>query len=307
MSKLRELGSVRRVAEVEGTDVVSVRTTLEKTGVDPNQVRRDEVIQRFRRSGSVVAVVGELHIHRGDVERFLLEAGIDWLDTSVPHDVTDPDVLAAINAYREEGTLDGAGDRLGVSRETIRRRLAHAGLGTDDVQTESRRRATLDAVDAWRTAGHSLAGAARRLGIDPRTVKDRLRQAGVSAAAASTSKERATEARKLHEIVGSTQTVAALMGISESSVRRYLGDGNKTATPRRIGRPSLTDGELDQVDLAYAEYGSIRAAARSLGMSAGGFNHRLKLARTRDQQTIHKDPKLEPPRAMNDQGEARAD
>lgn len=106
VARLRELGSVRRVAETEEVDLTSVRETLEKLGVDPDQVRRDEVIQRFRRTGSIAAVVSELHIHRGDVERFLLEAGIDSLDTPVPHDVTDPEVLAAISAYRDEGTLE---------------------------------------------------------------------------------------------------------------------------------------------------------------------------------------------------------
>jgi hypothetical protein len=285
VSRLRELGSVKRVAEVEGMDVTNVREALEKLGVDPDQVRRDEAIQRFRRMGSIEAVVSELHIHRGDVERFLLEAGIDWLDTPVPHDVTDKDVLAAISAYREEGTLEGAGDRLGVSSETIRRRLAQAGLGTSDVATERERKAAQDAVEAWKTAGHSLAGAARQLGIDPRTVKDRLRQAGVTAEAASTSAERPAEALRLHEIVASPDAVAALMGISVSSVRRYLEDRGKRGSPRRGGRPPLSDGELDQVELALAEHGSIRAAARSLGMSPGGFSHRLKLARARDEHT----------------------
>jgi len=283
VSRLRALGSLRRVAEVEDADVIAVREALVKAGVDPDQVRRDEVIQRFQRSGSVAVVVGELHIHRGDVERFLLEAGIDPLETPVPHDVTDTDVLAAIRAYREEGTLDGAGDRLDVSGETIRRRLARAGLGTDDVPTESRRRAAQDAVEAWKAADHSLAGAARGLGIDPRTVKDRLRQAGVPPAAMSTRHERATEARQLHKIAGSAQTVAALMGISAASVRRYLNEPDNRAANRRGGRPRLSDGQLDQVQLAYAEHGTIRAAARSLGMSPGGFSHRLTLARARDE------------------------
>jgi hypothetical protein len=285
VSRLRELGSIKRVAEGEGTDVTTVREALEKLGVDPNQVRRDEVIQRFRRTGSIEAVVSELHIHLGDVERFLLEVGIDPLDTPVPHDVTDKDVLAAITAYREEGTLEGAGDRLGVSGETIRRRLAEAGLGTSDVATDRERRAAQNAVEAWKATGHSLAGAARQLGIDPRTVKDRLLQAGVSAAATSTSAERAAEARQLHEIVASPDAVAALMGLSVSTVRRYLEDRGSSRSSRRGGRPPLSDGELDQVELAYAEHGSIRAAARSLGMSPGGFSHRLKLARARDQRS----------------------
>jgi hypothetical protein len=101
-------------------------------------------------------------------------------------------------------------------------------------------------VEAWKTAGRSLAGAARMLGVDPRTVKDRPRQAGVSAAAASTTKGRAAEARQLHEIVGSAKTVAALMGVSVSSVRRYLEDGKETTTRGHAGRPRLSEAELDR-------------------------------------------------------------
>jgi hypothetical protein len=282
VSRLRALGSVKRVAEAEGTEVTAVRDALEKLGADPDQIRRDEVIHRFRGTGSIAAVVSELHIHRGDIERFLLEAGIDWLDTPVPHDVTDKQVMAAINAYRDEGTLDAAGDRLDVSGETIRRRLAQAGLDTSNVTTEKERKAAQDAVEAWRSAGHSLASAARELEIDPRTLKERLRRAGVSAAATGTRTQRATEARQLHGLVGSPDAVAALMGISASSVRRYIEDHSKpSAATRGGGRPPLSDGELDQVELAYAEHGSIRAAARSIGISPGGFSHRLKLARAR--------------------------
>lgn len=284
----RELGSLHRVAEAETAGIVAVREALDRAGVDPDQVRRDEVIQRFRRSGSVETVVAELHILRSDVERFLAEAGIEWHETLVPHDITDPDVLAAINAYREVGTLDGAGARLGVSSETIRRRLHRAGLNPHDVVTDARRKAAKDAVNAWKAERHSLAGAARRLGLDPRTVKERLREAGVSQAAVGNSAARAAEARKLNEIVDSPRQVAALMGISVSTVRRYLGDRTPS---RRPGRPRISDDALDQVELALGEHGSIRAASRALGMSPGGFSYRLKLARAREQNRaaeIHK-------------------
>ncbi|MHB8531427.1 MAG: helix-turn-helix domain-containing protein [Solirubrobacteraceae bacterium] len=285
IARLRELGSVKRVAKTEGVDATTVREALETLGADPDQIRRDEVIQRFRATGSIAAVASELHIHRGDIERFLLEAGIDWLDTPIPHDVTDKHVMAAINAYREEGTLGAAGDRFGVSGETIRRRLAQAGLETSDVTTEKERRAAQDAVEAWGAAGHSLAGAARDLGIDPRTLKERLRRAGVSAAAAGTRAQRATEARQLHQLVGSPEAVSALMGISASSVRRYIEDRSKPTAPSRGGgRPPLSNGQLDQVELALAEHGSIRAAARSIGISPSGFSHRLKLAQARPKQ-----------------------
>jgi DNA invertase Pin-like site-specific DNA recombinase len=279
VARLRELGSLRRVAQAENVDIVSIHEELARAGVDPDQVRRDEVIRRFRRAGSVDVVVGELHLFRSEVERFLTEAGVDFTTTPVPHDVTDPDVLAAITAYQEHGTFGAAGDALGVSGETVRRRLARAGMNADDVLTDPQRRAVQEAVKAWEAEGRSLAGAARRLALDPRTVKDRLRQAGVSAAAAGTAAERAAEARHLFNVVGSAPQVAALMGVSTSTVRRYLGEASGTK-PRR-GRPPVSDDALVQVELALEEHGSIRAAARALGMSVGGFSHRLKLARAR--------------------------
>jgi hypothetical protein len=282
VSRLRELGSLSRVAEIDGADIVAIREALARAGVDPDQVRRDEAIQRFRRSGSIESVVAELHIFRSDVERFLAEAGIDWTDTPVPHDVTDPDVLAAIAAYREEGTLDGAGARLNVSSETVRRRLQRAGLNTLDIVTDARRQAAKDAVNAWKAEGRSLAGAARRLGVDPRTVKDRLREAGIAATTSTSRAERAAEVRKLNDIVNSPRQVAALMGISASTVRRYLDEADPT---RPAGRPRVTDDALDQAELALAEHGSIRAAARALGMSVGGFAHRLKVAQARHSAT----------------------
>lgn len=278
VAKLRALGSMSRVAEVEGTTVLAVREVLQRAGVDPGQVRRDEVLQRFRRTGSVEAIVSELHIQRSDVERLLAEAGIEWNETPVPHDTTDPDVLEAIAMYREEGTLDGAGARLGVSSETVRRRLHQAGLSPQDVVTDARLKSAKDAVDAWRAEGESLAGAARRLKLDPRTVKQRLREAGVSDAATGTRAQRASEARKLNEVVQSPRSVAALMGISVSTVRRYLGTDANGAGP---GRPRITSDALDQAELAVAEHGSVRAAARALGMSVGGLSYRLKIAQSR--------------------------
>lgn len=222
--------------------------------------------------------MGELHLFRDEVERFLREAGIDLVDTPVPHDVTDPKVLEAITAYKEEGTLEGAGSRLGVSGETIRRRLGQAGLSTDQIATELRRQAIAEAVEAWERAGRNLAGAARQLGVDPRTIKGRLMQGGVTIGAGSTDRERAAEARQLHEIVGSARAVGALMGLSVSTVRRHLADEDN-GRPR--GRRRISDEALNQAELAYQEHGSIRAAARAIGISPGGFAYRLNQARER--------------------------
>lgn len=51
--RMRELGSLRRVAEAENAEIVAVREVLDKAGVDPDQVRRDEVLQRYRRAASI--------------------------------------------------------------------------------------------------------------------------------------------------------------------------------------------------------------------------------------------------------------
>jgi hypothetical protein len=278
VTRLRELGSLRRVAEAEGAEIVAVREALDRAGVDPDQVRRDEVLQRYRRSPSIEAVVGELHLFRDDVERFLREAGIDVVDTPVPHDVTDPKLLEAIAAYKEEGTLEGAGARLGVSGETIRRRLSQAGLSADQIATELRRQSVAASVEAWEKAGRNLAGAARELGLDPRTVKSHLIEAGVSDSGASNERERVAEARQLHEIVGSARAVGALMGLSTSTIRRHLSEG-ENGQPR--GRPRISDEALDHAEIAYREHGSIRAAARATGVSPGGFSYRLRQARKR--------------------------
>lgn len=277
VKRLRELGSLRRVAEAEDSEILPIREALDRAGVDPDQVRRDEVLQRYRRSPSIEAVVGELHLFRDEVERFLREAGIDLEDT-IPHDVTDPKVLGAIAAYREEGTLEGAGARLGVSGETIRRRLKQAGLSTEQIATELRRDAVAESVSAWKSAGHNLAGAARELGLDPRTIKAHLLEAGVSVAAASSERGRAAEARQLHEIVGSARAVGALMGLSTSTVRRHLADSRSVQSR---GRPTISDEALDQAEIAYREHGTIRAAARATGISPGGFSYRLRQARER--------------------------
>jgi hypothetical protein len=278
VANLRELGSLRRVAELEGTEILAVRDALDKAGIDPDQVRRDEVLLRYRRSPSIEGIVAGLHMFRDEVERILREAGIDLGGTPIPHDVTDPKTLEAVATYREEGTLDGAGARLGVSGETIRRRLRAAGLTPDQIDTEGRQKTISVTVEAWENNGRSLAAAARELDVDPRTVKARLVEAGVSIG--GTEAERIAEARRLHEIVGSVRAVAALLGVSVSTVRRDLGEtGDADNAP---GRPRISDGALDQARLAYAEHGSIRAAARAIGMSPGGFAYRLRLAAERD-------------------------
>jgi hypothetical protein len=281
VTNLRKLGSLHRVAELEGTDVPAVREALDKAGVDPDQVRRDEVLLRYRRSPSIEAIVAGLHMFRDEVERILREAGVDLGDTPIPHDVIDPKTLEAVAAYREEGTLDGAGVCLGVSGETVRRRLLAAGLTPDRVTTENRRRVVGASVEAWEHAGKSLAGAARDLGIDPRTVKAHLLEAGVSVTRASDDAYLAFEAHRLHEIVGSTRAVAMLLGVSTSTARRYLDDGEGMA--RAKGRPRISGEALDQAELAYGEHGSVRAAARATGMSPGGFAYRLRLARQRQE------------------------
>jgi len=278
VARLRQLGSLRRVADVEGVELLEVRRALDKAGVDPGQVRRDEVLQRYRRTPSIERIVGELHMFRDEVERTLREAGIDLEGTPIPHDVTDPDVLEAIAVYREEGSLEGAGARLGVSGETIRRRLGRAGLSPQQIRTEQRQSQIAESVEAWEKADRSLAGAARALELDPRTVKAHLIEAGVSISRATNEVERASEAQQLHEITGSLRAVGALLGVSASTVRRYLGkDGHAAAS----GRPRISDEALDQAELAYAEHGSIRAAARATGISPGGFAYRLRQAKER--------------------------
>jgi DNA-binding CsgD family transcriptional regulator len=279
VARLRQLGSLRRVAEVEGAEILAVREAFDKAGVDPDQVRRDEVLQRYRRTPSMEGIVGELHMFRDEVERILREAGVDLGGTPIPHDVTDPQILEAIAAYREAGTLEDAGARLGVSGETIRRRLSQAGLTPDQIKTDLRHQVISESVEAWEKAGRSLAGAARELDVDPRTVKAHLAEAGVSISSAADERERVAEAQKLYEIVGSARAVGALLGLSTSTVRRHLGnveDGGR-------GRPRISEEALDQAVLAYSEHGSIRAAARATGISPGGFAYRLRLAREREE------------------------
>jgi hypothetical protein len=281
-ARLRELGSLREVAETMHADIRLVHETLATAGIDPDQVRRDEVLRRFRATGSIEAVAARYPALRGDIERFLREAGLDPSDSPIPHDVTDPDVLAAINAYRQTGTLEAAGDQLGVRGETIRRRIARAGLAVEDVDTDAARREREATVDAWSAAGQSLAGAARALGIDPRTVRERLLRAGIpEATVRAGGSDRGDEIRQLHGQLGSPRAVAAVTGLSLGHVRRQLtpppGNG------RGRGGSRVSDHALDQAELAHAEHGSIRAAARALGISPGGFAYRLKQARARHQ------------------------
>lgn len=287
--RLRELGSVGRVATAVDADIAAVREALDRIGVDPDQVRRDEVIFRFRRVGTVEAVMAAFPVHRGDIERFLTEAGIDWQQTPVPHDVTDPQVLDAISSYREYGTLEDAGTSIGVSGETIRRRLAAAGLKPEQILTDARRRTLDETVATWRAAGGSLAGAARELNLDPRTVKERLHEAGVATSTAPAA-ENEQEAQRLLELTGSVRMVAALMGAPLSTVRRWV-TGPDEAVARPQGRPRVSQEALDQVEIAFAEHASVRAAARAIGMSPGGFSHRLKLARARH-TTAAEEPQL---------------
>ncbi len=290
--RLRELGSLHRVAEVTGVEPAAAYRVLELAGVDPDQVLRDEVLTRWRRTVSIEAVVAATHLQRDLVERYLLEAGLDPADTPVPHDVTDPDVLAAVSAYREAGTLEAAGERLAISGETVRRRIARAGLSTDEIETEAERRLAHEAVEAWERAGRSLVGAAREIGVDPRTVKERLRRAGISAATLQgTNGDRKHEVRALYEQLGSRQAVATVLGMSPKTVRELLADEPAPAGPEektapagggsRRGRPRVSDEELTRAADALAEHGTMRAAARALGLSTGGMAHRLKLARER--------------------------
>ena len=123
-----------------------------------------------------------------------------------------------------------------------------------------------------------MAGAARQLEIDPRTVKTHLAEAGVSISRASNERERVAEARRLHEIVGSTQAVATLLGVSVSTARRYLGEVEDSG---RRGRPRISEEALDQAELAHREHGSIRAAARAIGINHDGFAYKQRLARKR--------------------------
>jgi molybdenum-dependent DNA-binding transcriptional regulator ModE len=279
--RLRELGSLHRVAKVDGIDSAAAYDALERAGIDADQVLRDEVLLRWRRTASVEAVISSTHLQRDLIERYLREAGIDSDDTPIPHDVTDPDVLAAIAAYREAGTLEAAGERLGISGESVRRRIARAGLAVDEIRTASDQRLAAETVDAWERAGRSLAGAARELRIDPRTVRERLRRAGIPAAVlAGDQAHQLAEARGLLEQTGSQAAVAALMSVSPTTLRRWLAVDETPPEPGTAGRPRISDAELRRALAAHAEYGSVRAAARALGMSVGGLSHRLKLARS---------------------------
>ena len=289
--RLRELGSLHRVSERIGVDVPDAYRALELAGIDPDQVLRDEVLLRWRRTASIEAVIAGTHLHRDLVERYLLEAGLDPTDTPIPHDVTDPDVLAAVAAYRQAGTLDAAGEQLGISGETVRRRIARAGLSTDEIETEADRRSEMETVDAWERAGRSLAGAARELGVDPRTVKERLRRAEVPLdAVQDTNGHRRQEILALHAQVGSRQAVAALLGVSLRTVKDALdeqegpadaGATDPSSPAAAVGRPRVSDTELRRAAAALAEHGSVRAAARALGMSTGGMAYRLRQARER--------------------------
>jgi hypothetical protein len=275
--RLRELGSMRRVADEFDADIAAVRTVMQAAGIDPDQVRRDEVLARYRATGSIDAI--DFPMFRAEIERFLREAGIDPHDTPVPHDVTDPEALEAIAAYRAAGTLEAATAQLGISGESVRRRIARAGLGVEDIETDADRRQREETVAAFHEAGRSLAGAARLLGIDPRTVRDPLAHAGVAPSTRPAAEKTAgvKELRDLYALVGSIRQVAALAGVSIEKVRRAVGPCDRG---HRRGR-RVSDDALDQAEMAYREHGSVRAAARALGMSAGTFQYRLRQAQAR--------------------------
>ncbi len=284
-ARLRELGSLHRVAQKDSIDPTAAYEALELAGVDPDQVLRDEALLRWRRTGSVEAVVAATHLQRDLVERYLLQAGIDASDTPIPHDVTDPNVLAAITAYRQTGGLDAAGEHLGVSSETVRRRIAQAGLAVEEIETDAQRRVTEETLEAWERAGHSLVGAARDLHVDPRTIKQRLHRAGIgSITPGRQTQQRKQEAQALHAQLGSLPATAAVMGLSTQTVRRLLSSSKIVAvthnpSPARANGGRVSQGQLNRALAAYQEHGSVRAAARAVGLSTGGMAYRLKLAR----------------------------
>lgn len=275
--RLRRVGSVRQVADQLDAEIAAVRATMDTVGIDPDQVRRDEVLTRYRATGSIDAI--GLPILRGDIERFLRDAGIDPHDTPVPHDVTDPDALEAIAVYRKAGTLEAAGNEIGISGESVRRRIARAGLRVEDIETDADRRQREETIAAFHEAKHSLAGAARLLGIDPRTVRDRLVRAGIDPTINTLTAEPVSgeELGDLYALVGSIRQVAMLTGASIEEVRQAIDRSDGT---ERRGR-QVSDDALDQAEMAYSEHGSVRAAARALGLSAGTLQYRLKRAQER--------------------------
>lgn len=275
--RLRRVGSVRQVADQLDAEIPAIRATMEAVGIDPDQVRRDEVLKRYRATGSIEAI--GLPILRADVERFLRDAGVDPHDTPVPHDVTDPETLEAIAAYRKAGTLEAAGKEIGISGESVRRRITGARLRIEDIETDADLRRREEAIAAFHEANNSLAGAARLLGIDPRTVRDRLVQAGIDPKINTPSTEAVSpeEMADLYTLVGSIRQVAMLTGASIEEVRQAIGTSDGT---QRRGR-QISDDALDQAEMAYGEHGSMRAAARALGLSAGTFQYRLKKAQAR--------------------------
>lgn len=275
--RLRRVGSVRQVADQLDAEIAAVRATMETVGIDPDQVRRDEVLTRYRATGSIDAI--GLPILRGDIERFLRDAGIDPHDTPVPHDITDSNVLEAIAAYRKAGTLEAAGNEIGISGESVRRRIARAGLGVEDIETDADRRQREETIAAFHEANHRLAGAAHLLRIDPRTVRDRLVRAGIDPTINTLTAEPVSgeELGDLYALVGSIRQVAMLTGASIEEVRQAIGPSDGT---QRRGR-QISDDALDQAEMAYSEHGSVRAAARALGLSPGTFQYRLKRAQER--------------------------
>lgn len=275
---LREHGSIVRVSQVLNASAIDVRQSLESDGVNPDRVLDDEIMVRYRRFGTVDAVVRGLRLHRGRVEACLRERGIAVEATPVPHDVTDPILLEAISAYDLEGTLADAGARLGVSAETVRRRMLAAGVRPDPFRTGSVRKVDGQAKETWQSEGRSIPSAAKKIGVDPRTLKRRLIRAGVSDREIMLGSDSSSQTKELLDQLGSIRAVAAITGLSQATVRRHISNANRELSP---GRPQLTNKLLDQSVVAYEEHGSIRAAATALGVSPSGFAHRLRTAHAR--------------------------
>ena len=164
-------------------------------------------------------------------------------------------------------------------RQRRNRPAAHRGARCVGRDRHRRSPATLrqQTIDAWNAAGRNLAATARALGIDPRTVRDRLIRHGIP--------ERSIGRAHAADAASCANSCSARLPAPPSPphrrasppVRRTLAPtarparGAASASPRRP-RPGAR---------AYAEHGSVRAAARALGISPGSFQYRLRRAQAR--------------------------